>query len=58
MATRLTLKSVATLLDVLHFADSHAAIAIPELGIVVSYDSLRQQVLAMAERSGIGRRWA
>ncbi|MFZ0758613.1 MAG: AMP-binding protein [Candidatus Sulfotelmatobacter sp.] len=48
MATRLTLKSVATLLDVLHFADSHAAIAVPELEIVVTYDSLRQQVLAMA----------
>lgn len=49
MATRLTLKSVATLLDVLHFADSHAAIAVPELEIVVTYDSLRQQVLAMAD---------
>lgn len=58
MATRLTLKSVATLLDVLHFADSHAAIAIPELEIVVTYDSLRQQVLAMADAlasAGIGR---
>jgi acyl-CoA synthetase (AMP-forming)/AMP-acid ligase II len=49
MATRLTLKSVATLLDVLHFADSHAAIAVPELEIVVTYDLLRQQVLAMAD---------
>ncbi len=49
MATRLTLKSVATLLDVLHFADSHAAIAVPDLEIVVTYDSLRQQVLAMAD---------
>lgn len=49
MATRLTLKSVTTLLDVLHFADSHAAIAIPDLEIVVTYDSLRSQVLAMAD---------
>ena len=45
----MTLKSVLTLLDVLHFADSHAAIAIPEYGIVVTYDSLRQQVLTMAD---------
>jgi len=44
----MTLKSVDTLLDVLHFADSHTAIVIPELGINVTYDSLRQQVLAMA----------
>ncbi len=45
----MTLKTVQTLLEVLHFADSHAAIAIPELGITVTYDSLRQQVLAMAD---------
>jgi acyl-CoA synthetase (AMP-forming)/AMP-acid ligase II len=45
----MTLKSADTLLDVLHFADSHAAVGIPELGIVVTYDSLRQQVLAMAD---------
>jgi acyl-CoA synthetase (AMP-forming)/AMP-acid ligase II len=44
----MTLKSVHTLLDVLHFADSHTAIIVPELGIRVTYDSLRQQVLAMA----------
>jgi acyl-CoA synthetase (AMP-forming)/AMP-acid ligase II len=44
----MTLKSVDTLLDVLHFADSHTAIIIPELGIRITYDSLRQQVLAMA----------
>jgi acyl-CoA synthetase (AMP-forming)/AMP-acid ligase II len=44
----MTLKSVQTLLDVLHFADSHTAIVVPELGINVTYDSLRQQVLAMA----------
>jgi acyl-CoA synthetase (AMP-forming)/AMP-acid ligase II len=49
MATRLTLKSVATLLDVLHFADGRAAVIVPELEIVVTYDSLRQQVLAMAD---------
>ena len=44
----MTLKSVDTLLDVLHFADSHTAIIVPEIGIRVTYDSLRQQVLAMA----------
>ena len=45
----MTLKSVETLLDVLQFADSsHTAVIVPELGIRVSYDSLRQQVLAMA----------
>ena len=44
----MTLKSVHTLLDVLHFADSHTAVVVPELGIHVTYDSLRQQVLAMA----------
>ncbi|HUI82856.1 MAG TPA: acyl--CoA ligase [Candidatus Binatia bacterium] len=44
----MTLKSVDTLLDVLHFADSHTAIVIPEIGIRVTYDSLREQVLAMA----------
>jgi len=45
----MTLKTVQTLLDVLHFADSHAAVAIPELGITVTYDLLRQQVLDMAD---------
>lgn len=45
----MTLKSVHTLLDVLHFADSHAAVAVPEFGVVVTYDSLREQVLAMAD---------
>jgi len=45
----MTLKSVQTLLDVLHFADSHTAIIVPELGVSVTYDSLRQQVLAMAD---------
>jgi acyl-CoA synthetase (AMP-forming)/AMP-acid ligase II len=44
----MTLKSVETLLDVLQFADSHTAVIVPELGIRVTYDSLRQQVLAMA----------
>src|SRR6202451_3009507 len=44
----MTLKSVDTLLDVLHFANSHTAIVVPELGIRVTYDSLRQQVLAVA----------
>src|SRR5438445_10127983 len=45
----MTLKSVQTLLDVLHFADSHTAVIVPELGIRVTYASLRQQVLAMAD---------
>src|ERR1700675_3408279 len=44
----MTLKSVDTLLDVLHFADSNTAVIVPELGIRITYDSLRQQVLAMA----------
>src|SRR5271167_1379615 len=44
----MTLKSVETLLDVLHFADSHTAVIIPELGLHVTYDSLRRQVLEMA----------
>ncbi len=44
----MTLKSVHTLLDVLHFADSHTAVIVPELGIRITYDALRQQVLAMA----------
>ena len=44
----MTLKSVVTLLDVLQFANSHTAIVVPELGISVTYDSLRQQVLTMA----------
>src|SRR5271156_4674843 len=45
----MTLKSVDTLLDVLHFADSHTAIVVPELGINVTYESLRQQVMKMAK---------
>src|SRR3984957_4303357 len=46
----MTLKSVETLLDVLQFADSsHTAVIVPELGIRLSYESLRQQVLAMAD---------
>jgi acyl-CoA synthetase (AMP-forming)/AMP-acid ligase II len=45
----MTLKSVDTLLDVLHFADSHTAVIVPELGIRVTYDCLREQVLAMAD---------
>ena len=44
----MTLKSTDTLLEVLHFADSRTAVIVPELGIRVSYDSLRQQVIAMA----------
>src|SRR5207237_8229815 len=45
----MTLKSVHTLLEVLHFADSHTAVVVPELGIRVTYESLRHQVLAMAD---------
>lgn len=45
----MTLKSADTLLDVLHFASSHGAVGVPELGVVVTYESLRQQVLAMAD---------
>src|SRR6202453_5074112 len=45
---RMTMKSVDTLLDVLHFADSNTAVIVPELGIQVTYDSLRKQVVAMA----------
>jgi acyl-CoA synthetase (AMP-forming)/AMP-acid ligase II len=55
---KMTLKSAHTLLDVLHFADSHTAVIVPELGISVTYDALRQQVLAMADAlsaAGIGR---
>jgi acyl-CoA synthetase (AMP-forming)/AMP-acid ligase II len=54
----MTLKSVHTILDVLHFADSHTAVIVPELGLSVTYDALRQQVLAMADAlasAGIGR---
>lgn len=54
----MTLKAVHTLLDVLHFADSHAALAVPEMSVVVTYDSLRQQVLQMADAlasAGISR---
>jgi acyl-CoA synthetase (AMP-forming)/AMP-acid ligase II len=44
----MTLKSVETLLDVLHFADSHTAVIVPELSLHVTYDSLRRQVIEMA----------
>jgi len=54
----MTLKSVETLLDVLHFADSHTAVIVPELSLHVTYDSLRRQVIEMANAlasAGIGR---
>jgi len=54
----MTLKSVETLLDVLHFADSHTALIVPELSLHVTYDSLRRQVIEMANAlasAGIGR---
>src|SRR5216684_9076398 len=44
----MTLKSAHTLLDVLHFADGNIAIVVPELGLRITYDSLRQQVIEMA----------
>jgi acyl-CoA synthetase (AMP-forming)/AMP-acid ligase II len=44
----MTLKSVDTLLDLLHFADSHTAVIVPEVNLHLSYDSLRRQVLEMA----------
>ena len=53
----MTLKSADTLLEVLQFADSHGAIGIPELGIVVTYDSLRQQVLEHGRCFGVGGNW-
>lgn len=45
----MTLKPVATVLDVLHSADGKTAIIVPELCASVSYTSLRQQVLRMAD---------
>ena len=58
----MTLKSVDTLLDVLHFADrttaAHTAVVIPEIGLNVSYDSLRDQVYGLAgalASLGVGR---
>ena len=45
----MTLKAVETLLDVLHFADSHTAIVLPDLEVRLTYDGLRSQVLAMAD---------
>src|SRR5579862_1983073 len=45
----MTLKAVETLLDVLHFADSHIAFVLPDLEIQLTYDDLRAQVLRMAD---------
>jgi acyl-CoA synthetase (AMP-forming)/AMP-acid ligase II len=45
----MTLKAVETLLDVLHFADSHTAFVLPDLEARITYDALRGQVLAMAD---------
>ena len=45
----MTLKSVDTLLDLIHFADSHTAVIIPEVGLQITYDSLREQVLEMSD---------
>ena len=45
----MTMKAVETLLDVLHFADSHTACVLPELEARITYDDLRGQVLAMAD---------
>lgn len=41
--------SAQTVLDLLHSGDHHTAVIVPELGIRVSYHSLREQVLAMAD---------
>jgi len=46
---RKALKSADTLLDVLRFAGSDTAIVIPEFQIRVTYEGLREQILAMAE---------
>ncbi len=44
------MKDPATLLELLNTAPGdHTAVIVPELGLRVSYDALRQQVLAMAE---------
>lgn len=40
---------VTTVLDLLHAGDNHTAVIVPELGMSVSYHTLRQQVLAMAD---------
>src|ERR1700740_546243 len=41
--------SAETVLDLLHRGDQHTAVVVPELDISVSYHSLREQVLAMAD---------
>jgi len=43
------LNNTNTLLDVLDSADSRTAVVLPELGLRITRDSLRQQVLAMAD---------
>lgn len=45
----MTLKAVETLVDVLQFADSHTAVILPEQNLHLTYDSLRQQVVQMAD---------
>jgi len=45
----MTLKAVETLVDVLQFADSHTAVVLPEQDLRLTYDSLRQQVVQMAD---------
>jgi acyl-CoA synthetase (AMP-forming)/AMP-acid ligase II len=40
---------VNTVLDLLQTGDRHTAVIVPELGIRVTYHSLRQQVVAMAD---------
>ena len=45
----MALKSANTVLDVLGSPSSHAAIVAPESGVRVTYESLRRQVLAMAD---------
>ena len=48
MLSLITVNETGTLLDFLQPSDS-SAIIVPELGLRVSYDSLRQQVMAMAD---------
>lgn len=50
----MTLKSADTLLDVLQFATGHAAIDVPELGIVVTFRLPPATGPGHGRRSGVG----
>src|SRR5271170_3305918 len=45
----MTIKPANTVLDILGSAGGDTAIVVPEVGVRVTYDSLRRQVLAMAD---------